>query len=380
MKRIYFLILGAGLTIGAYAQDGNNICAWNAMNTFNSGGGPSDLEAGLKCSDDASVHESTVNKSKTWFYRGQIYTLTFQDKSLKSKYPNAGFEAIKAFKKLYELNDPKFRDWEDVYKYLIPLATQTFNEGVERFQAKDYATAAKLFYAVKDINAVITGKGKTPNIELPVALKNAAIAAENAGDVALAIEIYKDWLATAPDAMAYRNYSQALKKQGKADEAKQILEEAIKKYPKDATLLVDKINTYLENAQYQDALTYVNNLIEVEPKNDGAYFIKGLAYEKIGNEDSVIYYYTKTAEINPANIKPWNNLGALYVNKANAMLDDMNKLGNSSADIKKYEELKKQRKELYLKAKPYLEKAKAIEPNDPQINKTLKQIELYTTE
>jgi tetratricopeptide (TPR) repeat protein len=380
MKRIYFLILGAGLTIGAYAQDGNNICAWNAMNTFQNGGGPSDLEAGLKCSDDASVHESTVNKSKTWFYRGQIYTLTFQDKSLKSKYPNAAFEAIKAFKKLYELNDPKFRDWEDVYKYLIPLATQTFNEGVERFQAKDYANAAKLFYSVKDINAVITGKGKTPNIELPIALKNAAIAAENAGDVAMAIEIYKDWLAIAPDAMAYRSYSQALKKQGKTDESKQVLEEAIKKYPKDATLLVDKINTYLENAQYQDALTYVNNLIEVEPKNDGAYFIKGLAYEKIGNEDSVVYYYTKTAEINPANIKPWNNLGALYVNKANTMLEDMNKLGNSSADIKKYEELKKQRKELYLKAKPYLEKAKAIEPNDPQINKTLKQIELYTTE
>lgn len=380
MKRIYFLILGAGLTIGAYAQDGNNICAWNAMNTFQSGGGPSDLEAGLKCSDDASVHESTINKSKTWFYRGQIYTLTFQDKSLKSKYPNAAFEAIKAFKKLYELNDPKFRDWEDVYKYLIPLATQTFNEGVERFQAKDYANAAKLFYSVKDINAIITGKGKTPNIELPIALKNAAIAAENAGDVAMAIEIYKDWLAIAPDAMAYRSYSQALKKQGKTDESKQVLEEAIKKYPKDATLLVDKINTYLENAQYQDALTYVNNLIEVEPKNDGAYFIKGLAYEKIGNEDSVVYYYTKTAEINPANIKPWNNLGALYVNKANTMLEDMNKLGNSSADIKKYEELKKQRKELYLKAKPYLEKAKAIEPNDPQINKTLKQIELYTTE
>lgn len=380
MKRVYFLILGAGLTIGAYAQDGNNICAWNAMNTFNNGGGPSDLEAGLKCSDDASVHESTVNKSKTWFYRGQIYTLTFQDKSLKSKYPNAAFEAIKAFKKLYELNDPKFRDWDDVYKYLIPLATQTFNEGVERFQAKDYASAAKLFYSVKDINAVITGKGKTPNIELPVALKNAAIAAENAGDVTLAVEVYKDWIATAPDAMAYRNYSQALKKQGKADEAKQILEQAIQKYPKDATLLVDKINTYLESAQYQDALTYVNNLIEVEPKNDGAYFIKGLAYEKIGNEDSVVYYYTKTAEINPANIKPWNNLGALYVNKANAMLEEMNKLGNSSADIKKYEELKKQRKELYLKAKPYLEKAKAIEPNDAQINKTLKQIELYTTE
>lgn len=380
MKRIYFLILSAGLTIGAYAQDGNNICAWNAMNTYQNGGGPSDLEAGLKCSDDASVHEVTSVKSKTWFYRGQIYTLTFQDKALKSKYPNAPYEAINAFKKLFELKDPKFRDWEDVYKYLIPLGTSTFNEAVDKFQSKDYAGAAKLFYAIKDVNAILTGKGQTPNIELATALKNAAVAAENAGDANMLVTVYQDWLAVAPEANAYRGYAQALKKQGKTEEAKKLIDEAIAKYPKDPNLLVEKINSYLEGAQYQDALAYVNNLIEVEPKNDGAYFIKGLAYEKIGNEDSVIYYYTKTAEINPANIKPWNNLGALYVNKANSMLEEMNKLGNSSADMKKYEELKKKRKELYLKAKPYLEKAKEIDPNDTQITRTLKQVELYTAE
>ena len=380
MKRIYFLILGAGLTLGAYAQDGNNICAWNAMNTFQNGGGPSDLEAGLKCSDDASVHEVTSVKSKTWFYRGQIYTLAFQDKSLKSKYPNAPFEAINAFKKLYELKDPKFRDWEDVYKYLIPLGTSTFNEGVEKFQAKDYAGAAKLFYAIKDVNAVLTGKGQTPNIELVTAIKNAAVAAENAGDVTMLNTVYQDWLAVAPDANAYRGYAQALKKQGKIEESKKMVDEAIAKYPKDPNLLVEKINGFLEGALYQDALTYVNNLLDVEPKNDGALFIKGLAYEKIGNEDSVVYYYLRSAEVNPKSIKPWNNLGALYVNKANAMLEQMNKLGNSSADMKKYEELKKQRKELYLKAKPYLEKAKEIDPTDTQITRTLKQVELYTAE
>ena len=43
-------------------------------------------------------------------------------------------------------------------------------------------------------------------------------------------------------------------------------------------------------------------------------------------------------------------------------------------------ELKKQRTELYKKAKPYLEKAKEIDPSDAQINRTLKQVELYTAE
>ncbi len=380
MKRltiITFLVAAAGF---AFAQDGNNICAWNAMNTYNSGGGPEDLERGLKCTDEAAVNDATSAKAKTWFYRGELYTLVFMDKTLKPKYGPAPFEAIKAFRKLYDLNDPKFKDWEDVMKYLMPLGTNVFNEAVDYYQNKNYAQAYQYFYAIKDVNYIIEGRNLKPNIELAVALKNAAICAENANDLPGAINVYIDWLRVAPDAMAYRSYAVALKKSGKLAESKQIVDEGLAKYPKDANLLVEKINVYLEGAQYPEALAYVNNLLEVEPNNDGAYFIKGLAYEKIGNEDSVVYYYTKCAEINPKNIKPWNNLGALYVNKANSMVEQMNKLGNSSADIKLYDELKKQRRELYMKAKPYLEKAKEIEPNDAQILRTLKQVELYTAE
>lgn len=380
MKKTTLILLVAFIALAANAQDGNNICAWNSMNTYNSGGGPEDLEAGIKCTDEAAVNDATSGKSKTWFYRGQLYTLVLQDKVLGPKYGTAAFEAIKAFKKLYDLNDPKFKDWEDVMRYLMPLGTNTFNAAVDQYQAKNYAQAFQYFYAIKDINSIIEGKGKKPNIDLAVALKNAAICAENAGDVASSLNVYKDWLAVAPDAMAYRSYAVALKKSGKGDDAKKMIDEGLAKFPKDANLLVEKINVFLEGAQYPEALAYVNNLLDVEPKNDGALFIKGLAYEKIGNEDSVVYYYNKSAEVNPKNIKPWNNLGALYVNKANAMVEEMNKLGNSKADLAKYDQLKAARKELYLKAKPFLTKAHEIDANDAQINRTLKQVELYTGE
>jgi hypothetical protein len=58
----------------------------------------------------------------------------------------------------------------------------------------------------------------------------------------------------------------------------------------------------------------------------------------------------------------------------------MNKLGNSSEDLKKYDALKKQRRDWYAKAKPFLDNAHAIDPNDAQINRVIKQVELYTTE
>jgi hypothetical protein len=61
-------------------------------------------------------------------------------------------------------------------------------------------------------------------------------------------------------------------------------------------------------------------------------------------------------------------------------VEPMNKLGNSGADLKKYNDMKAERKSYYLKAKPYLDKAHEIYPNDAQINRVLKQVELYTAE
>ncbi|MBL0308736.1 MAG: hypothetical protein IPP77_03365 [Bacteroidetes bacterium] len=120
-KPIVLFIFSLVLTL-VHAQEGNNICVWNAMNNYNTGGGPEELETAIKCSDEASVHEGTSLKSKTWLYRGQLFTTISTDKVLKTKYPTALLEAVKAFKKIYDLAEPKFRDWEDAFKYMIPLA------------------------------------------------------------------------------------------------------------------------------------------------------------------------------------------------------------------------------------------------------------------
>jgi len=65
----------------------------------------------------------------------------------------------------------------------MPLGTNMFNTAVDLYQAKNYANAYQYFYSIKDINTVLEGKGKKANIELAVALKNAAICAENANDL-----------------------------------------------------------------------------------------------------------------------------------------------------------------------------------------------------
>jgi tetratricopeptide (TPR) repeat protein len=373
MKKIALaVVLLAAISI-AHAQETNNLCVWNAMER----GGREDYESAIKCADEASTNEATMNKSKTWFYRGKLYRSIFQDTVLNKKYGSAGLEAVKAFKKLLLIGDPKFKDWDEVYTNLYVLGTLVFNQGVEYYQQKNYAQAYQFFYAIKDVDTVLTAKGKTPGIELASALKNAAISAENAKDRASALTVYKEWMEIAPSAAVYQKYGVALKASGDTVQSRKIIDEGLSKYPKDANLLVEKINFFLEAGKYVEALVFVDNLLEVEPKNDGALFIKGLAYDKLGKQDSVILYYNKAIEVNPKSINSYINLAAVYVNKAKDINLEMNKLGNSSADIKKYDDMKGQIKALYIQAKPYLEKAKELDPNDAQVKRTLFQINSF---
>jgi tetratricopeptide (TPR) repeat protein len=377
MKKIAVAVtLLMAISIG-YAQEGNNICVWNALKTRDEGGGTEDLEKATKCSDEAIANDATSAKSKTWFYRGQLYRTIFQDSVLRNKYGTSAFEAIKAFKKLSDLNDPKFKDWDDAITNLYVLGTLTFNEGVENYQKKNYAQAYQYFYAIKDINATLEARKKEPTIKLETALKNAAISAENAGDRPAALNVYKEWLAIAPSTTAYDKYANALKKSGDTAQAIKIVDEGLAKFPKDANLLVEKINTFLDGGKYTDALVFVNNLLDIEPKNEGALFIKGLAYDKLNKEDSVVYYYNKTIEVNPKYTNAYINLAAVYVNKAKAINIEMNKLGNSAADVKKYDEMGGQIKALYVLARPYLQKAADLDPSDAQVNRTLKQIDAF---
>ena len=62
MKKIALALSFTAAFAFTQAQDGNNICTWNAMNTYNTGGGAEDLERGIKCTDEAAVNPSTADR------------------------------------------------------------------------------------------------------------------------------------------------------------------------------------------------------------------------------------------------------------------------------------------------------------------------------
>lgn len=383
MKNIFLSLTVLAATV-ASAQDGNNICAWNAMNNYNTGGGPSDLEKGIKCTDEAAVNPATSEKSKTWFYRGQLYSLVFRDTVLNKQYGNAAFEASKAFKKLMDINDPKFKDWAEVANSLAPITIGAFNAGYDQYIARNYAGAYQYFSTVKEMNNVLKAKNQKTYVQDTTILKSAGAAATEAGNIDGAIQAYKELLTLIPSPAVYSTLVRLYNKQNNGAEALKICEEGLAKYPKNQDLIIERLNFFLVEQKYVEGVSYLNSLLALDPTNGEALFIKGLAYEneKMFNEDSAIVYYNKSIEVNkakkpePAHAKPYNNIAAIYVKKSNNLLEQMNKLGTTAAEQKKYDAMDAEQKQWLQKAFPYLEQATKLHPDDPQIKKNYTNVKL----
>ena len=93
--------------------------------------------------------------------------------------------------------------------------------------------------------------------------------------------------------------------------------------------------------------------------------------EKIDTNDEAIKYYEKAIEyykqaleIDPEMTNARMNIVVAILAKERAIIDEMNGLGMSKEDNKRYEELEEERKEIYEQAVPYLEKVIESDPEN----------------
>ena len=89
-------------------------------------------------------------------------------------------------------------------------------------------------------------------------------------------------------------------------------------------------------------------------------------------------YYLRAIALNPNYVNAYINLAALILGKEESIISEMNNLGNSAADDRRYDELRSDRNQLYLQAIPYLKSALEIDDSNFQAAKTLSNI-FYAT-
>ena len=87
-------------------------------------------------------------------------------------------------------------------------------------------------------------------------------------------------------------------------------------------------------------------------------------------------YYTKVIDINPKYVNAYLNLANLKLFPDLKIVEEMNNLGTSASDLKKYNALKAQRIKIFNSALPLLEKAHELDGSNEVVKSNL--LEVYS--
>lgn len=158
------------------------------------------------------------------------------------------------------------------------------------------------------------------------------------------------------------------------DKAVAAMDKAKATNPDDMSLIKAEANMYYQMGEKEKARQILEELAEKDPNDAETMNNIGLMYAEIGDIEKAVEYYDKALAINEEMNNARINKVAAILSTEREIIDEMNNLGMSKADNERYEELDAERKELYSRVVPILEKAIAIEPNNTDAIKTAMNI------
>ena len=240
------------------------------------------------------------------------------------------------------------QDFDTALVYYFELKKQNFSGDGAAYYAKNVITEKEDFF------------GATPD-------------AKADRDSRVKLKIYsnpRDEKIPSKRGEVYKNIALILNQKGRTDEAKSALTEARLANPDDVSLMLTEADLYLK---LEDFVTYkklISEVLQKNPNDADLLFNLGVITAKtdiVGAED----YYKKAIAIKPDYVNAYLNLSILKLDGEKKIIAEMNKLGTSEKDNKKYEVLKKQREDVFKSAIPYLEKANELNPENEDVAITL---------
>ncbi|MGK4568012.1 tetratricopeptide repeat protein [Flavobacterium sp. 3HN19-14] len=169
----------------------------------------------------------------------------------------------------------------------------------------------------------------------------------------------------------YKNIALILVQKGKNAEAKAAIKEARTNNPQDTSLMITEANLYLQEKDLTTYKSLINEILAQNPNNAELVFNLGvLAYQNKEMAEAE-KYYLKAIELDPNYGNAYLNLAILKLDPEEGLINQMNALGTSAAENKKYEVLKTQRLNVFKSAIPYLEKAVELNADNFEAASTL---------
>ena len=319
-------------------------------------------------------------------------------------------ESVDSYKKVVSLEEAsgKVKYSEDAQIQMSALANDLVNAAVEDNKEKKYLEAAEKLNMAYELSPQDT-----------IYLYYAASSAVNSGDYEKSLEYYKELKDVGYDGsqMEYRatnvetgevetmqkvqrdlmvksgTYSNPVDEKTESKRAEIVRnialiytqlgnnEEALEAYkvaradnPDDVNLVLNEANLYYQLGDKDKFKELMAEAARMAPDNPDLHYNIGVINMEQGDLEAARAAYRKAIEVNPGYVNAQLNLSTTYVNEGNALIDDMNALGTSRADLAKYDELKAQKDELFKEGVVVLEDALKTNPDNEAILSQLKNI------
>mgnify|MGYP000645406432 CR=1 FL=1 len=169
----------------------------------------------------------------------------------------------------------------------------------------------------------------------------------------------------------YKNIALINVNKGKNEDAIQAYSDARKVNPNDNSLLLNEANLYLTLKDFDMYTKLVNEALAKDPNNAEMLYNLGVISDTANKLDAAEGYYKKAIEIDPKYFNAYLNLAELKMRSDQKFVDEINKLGTSDKDLKRYEVVKADRNKNFLIILPILEKAVELDPTNDPAKKTL---------
>ena len=318
------------------------------------------LSEAAKAFQDLVAAEKATGKSK---YTSQA-TTSISD--IKNKLVNSAVEkgtaknykeAAALLKQVYDLDTT---DLEKLY-YAASYAVN----------GSDYDTALSYYKELKDKN--YSGEGTSYYAKSLISDQEEMFGTKAERDKMVAIKSHKDprdEKIPSKKGEIYKNIALIYVQQGKNDEAKKSLSEARAANPDDTSLAMAEADLYLKLEDFATYKKLVTEVLEKNPNDADLLYNLGVISSKTNGADAEAYY-KKAIAIKPDYTNAYLNLAILKLDGEKAIIDEMNKLGTSEKDNKRYEVLKAKREGIFKEALPYLEKAFELNPKNEDVSATL---------
>ena len=144
--------------------------------------------------------------------------------------------------------------------------------------------------------------------------------------------------------------------------------------PGDVQLVLGEANLHYSLGDKEKFKQLMAEASEMAPDNPDLLYNIGVINMEQGNLEEARDAYKKALAIDPGYINALLNLSTTFVNEGNGLIDEMNALGSTRADIAKYDELKAQKDSLFKEGAAVLEEALKTNPDNQSVLTQLKNI------